>query len=112
MNIVDIVFGHIRRRLKTQDARTHAEMLHVIGKSAGSCCIPSACVDWFNWKDFLQELFNVPSSFQITKYDIFSFTGAQPGVLYPKAFSFSTESRGFEILRKGISVLEFFERAR
>lgn len=75
--IVDCAFGHFERLLKTHNGGTPTEMILVIENKSNSICFsPSACVDWLNWKDFLQKLFKVPSSFQIAKYHLLSFTGS------------------------------------
>lgn len=63
-NVADGSFGHIKRKLKSTDARTPIEMMNIIAcSSASTKCVTSVDVIWVSWKDFLDPFLKIPSNF-------------------------------------------------
>ena len=107
-NVVDGAFGHVKRRLKFNDARCPSEMMALIETSSSSTvCIPSTRVDWILWKEFGDKYFKIPSGCMITKFHAFRFCSEEPGVMFAKEFSRSEEEQRFHILRRGVALESF-----
>lgn len=101
-NVVDGAFGHVKRKLKTNDARTAREMMELVELSSSSThCIPASFVNWKLWKDYLVPFFKMPKNFGITKFHCFRFDHQHPGVLFAKEYSFANDERSFFILSAG-----------
>lgn len=104
-NIVDGAFGHIKRHLKSNEARCPSEMMSLIETSSSSTvCVPSARIGWILWKDFLDKLFKMPSGFMITKFQAFRFCAEEPGMIFAKEFSGSEREQRFQIVRRGVEL--------
>ena len=102
-NIVDGAFGHIKRKLVTKDVRTPSEMMDLISESSENThCVPAVSVSWALWKNFLSRYFKIPVSFAITKFHVFKFCHAPPGVLHAKEFTNSTEEKTYSFFKNGV----------
>lgn len=86
--VVDGSFGHVKRKRKTSDTRTPAEMMGVVADSSEtSHCVADANIQWKIWKDYLQLFFKMSCNFCITKYIAFRFENIHADVRYSKEFS-------------------------
>ena len=111
-NVCDGAFVHVKRRLKVRDVHTPQEMMNVIkGSNDTTKCIPSANVDWRDWKDVLRQAFVIPSKFGITKHHVFSFKSSTSGIVCAWNLSDSATSDEYTLLppRKFDSVHRMWE---
>lgn len=103
-NVVDGASGHIRRKLKYNDARTPAEMMVIMEISRNRTqFVQAQHVPWRLWKEFLQA-FKMLTSYAITKYHFFRFKRESPGQIFAKEFSFSVEEMSLNMLHRGVSL--------
>lgn len=73
-NVDDVSFGHVKRKLKTSDTRTTAEMMIIVADSSANLhCMAAANILWRHWKDYLQPFIKMPCNFRFTKYHVFCF---------------------------------------
>lgn len=104
-NVVDGAFGHVKMKLKTNDAHTPGEMMDIVANSSKNTIgVRGSDVKWRMWKLFLESFFKVPSGFHITKYHVFRFDFQTPGVFYVKEYSFSSKDKSFNMLKKNFDV--------
>ena len=99
--VCDGSFGHVKRLLHRSDVKTRADMMGVIENSSTSTrCIPSADVQWTNWKDMFKDYFTIPVGFGISKYHEFSFDAEKKGFVMARLLSTSEEVRSFSFLKR------------
>lgn len=111
-NVVDGAFGHIKRKIKTKDDLTPSDMMEIVESSSESSrCVPCQYVAWRQRKDFLEQFFKLSGCFSINKYHVFRFESQEPGIIYTKEFSYSTEEKEFKILKCNVSIETVLEQA-
>lgn len=98
-NVCDGSFGHVKRKYRSENVLHPGEMMKVISNSAKNTeCVPSVAIDWMKWRDLLVMYFKVPSSFKITRYQIFESREDSPGELFAKALHDSETEEKFSFL--------------
>lgn len=100
-NVCDGAFGHVKRGLKSKDARCPGDMMKIIDESSKSNkCIPGSEVRWMDWKKILSPHFSIPTALSITKYHVFTFKKEKPGVLFARYLTSSEEEFEFNLISR------------
>lgn len=106
-NRVDGSFGSVKRKLKQKSVETPSQMAEVIDNSS-ECNRVVYCDDvyWSKWKDFLSNIYTIPSSFKITKYHIFKFNTDDFCNVKVKQFSTQVEWETFRLLKPSLTKID------
>jgi len=104
-NACDGAFGHVKRNLRYQEAKTPQEMMNIIAESAVSTrCVPSVKVSWKAWKAFLGQFFTIPSTFKLSGPHVFKFHKDYTGKVKVKNFTDSNSESMFTLMKRNITM--------
>jgi len=111
-NRCDAAFGFVERKLKQRNVVCAREMMKVIQESSNSNqVVCSTGVSWFDWKRLLSHRFTGPSTFRISKYDVFSFQKEKPGILLAKELTSTDSWTEFRLLKRSLSATSVLNSA-
>lgn len=103
-NVCAGAFGNIRKRFRSTPVNTPMDMNRLVDESSRSTrLVPPAALSWTNWKNLLEQIFTVPSSFKISASHVFIFKKTSPGMVTSKTFSTSAEFAASKIFKRGFS---------
>lgn len=109
-NECDGSFGCIKKKLRRTNVHNSKEMRELIEQSSKtSSCVKASDVQWYDWKTFLSQFYNIPSTFKMKQYHQFLFRCSTAGdinqsdrLVSARAFSTVESWNQFEIMKTAV----------